>query len=143
MSGLEKLFSGMRAASSGLTAERARIDVITDNIANARTTRTPEGGPYRRKLVRFEPILERLASGFKRVVGVRASKVEEDFATPFERIYDPSHPDADGEGMVSIPNVNTVMEMADLISAMRAYDANVTAQRNFVRMAERSLDIAR
>ena len=142
MGGIEKLFAGMRASSTGLTIERTRIDTIAENIANARTTQTPEGGAYRRKLVIFEPMLEE-AMGSNASIGVARPSVVEDMKTPFERVLDPSHPDAGEDGYVELPNVNTVMEMADLITAMRAYEANVTAQQNFVRMAERALELLR
>ena len=142
MDGIRQLFSGLRIASTGLAAERARVDVIANNIANAQTTSTPEGGPYRRQLVHFAPILRRLADGSVRSQGVRVSGVIPDTRTPFERIFDPAHPDADRAGYVSMPNVNTAREMADLISAMRAYEANASVQENFVRMAERALRMA-
>lgn len=143
MSGLDRLFTGMRASSSGLSAERTRIDVIAENIANANTTRMPNGGPYRRKVVHFEPLLER--EGAKHVArgGVRVTGVHTDTTTPTELVFDPSHPDADADGMVEMPNVNTVREMADLITAMRAYESNLAAQENFVRMAERALQLLR
>ena len=143
MSGIDKLFSGMRASSSGLTAERVRMNVIAENIANARTTSTPEGGPYRRKLVRFQPLLQEGGVAGSRTVGVRAASVESDYATPFDMIHDPSHPDRDANGYVRFPNVNAVMEMTDLITAMRAYEANLAVQQNFVQMAERALQLAR
>lgn len=139
MEGIDKFFSGMRAASSAMAAERTRIDVLAVNIANANTTRTPEGGPYRRQLVHFAPVLERAESGKDEVVGVRVSKVAPDEVTPMPRIFDPSHGDADAQGYVTLPNVNPVMEMADLISATRAYEANIAAQEQFVAMAERAL----
>ncbi len=142
MDGINKLFSAMNASASGLSAERVRIDVIARNIANASTTRTPEGGPYRRQLVHFEPILERLADGSLTAAGVRVSEVSNDVRTPFERIYDPGHPDADGTGYVSMPNVNTTREMADLITAVRAYEANLSVQESFLQMAERALRMA-
>jgi flagellar basal-body rod protein FlgC len=143
MSGIGNLFSGMRSSASGLTAERTRIDVIAENIANARTTRTPEGGPYRRKVVMFEPLLQESLMGGERSVGVGVSRIVPDLDTAFERVLDPGHPDAGPDGFVEYPNVNTVLEMADLITAMRAYEANLTAQENFVRMAERALQMAR
>ncbi len=142
MDGTNGFFTGMRICASGLTAERERMDVIAENLANARTTRTPDGGPYRRKVVLFEPILEEF-QGEERSLGVKASRVDVDDATDFERVLDPGHPDAGVDGMVLYPNVNTVMEMADLITAMRAYEANLTAQENFVRMAERALELLR
>lgn len=142
MSDLSRLFDGMRISSSGLAAERQRMDVIAENIANAGTTSTPDGGPYRRKAVRFEPILAQ-ASLSGATEGVRVKDVVEDHHTPFERVHDLGHPDADADGWVQFPNVNTVMEMTDLISSMRAYEANLAAQESFMRMAQRALEIAR
>ena len=143
MGGINELFSGLRASATALTAERVRMDVIAKNIANAGVTHTPDGqGPYHRQVVHFEPILQRLANGEKTVAGVRVSKVTDDDRTPFERVYDPGHPDADAEGMVTLPNVNATKEMADMITASRAYEANLNAQDNFVRMAERALRLA-
>lgn len=142
MTGLDKLFSGMRIASSALTAERTHIDIIAENIANARTTRTAEGGAYRRKQVLFEPILDARLGHENMVKGVQVSEILEDHQTPFTRIREPDHPDADAEGFVDYPNVNTVIEMADLVTAMRAYESNVAAQENYVRMAERALRLA-
>lgn len=142
MDGFRDLFSSLRISSSGLSAERTRIDVIARNIANARTTRTPEGGPYRRQIVHFEPILQRMRDGSSMGRGVRVAGIQDDILTPFEEIHDPSHPDADPNGMVRYPNVETAREMAELITAMRAYEANLEAQRGFVRMAERALQLA-
>jgi len=145
-SGTNGFFTGMRICASGLTAERERMDVIAENLANARTTRTPEGGPYRRKIVLFEPILSEAQEdedGEPRTEGVKATRAGVDRVTDFERVLDPGHPDAGPDGMVTYPNVNTVMEMADLITSMRAYEANLTAQENFVRMAERALELLR
>lgn len=143
MDGFEGFFSGMRVSASGLLAERTRMDVIAENLANARTTRTPDGGPYRRKIALFEAVFERSLAGEERPVGVRAVRVVPDRASDFERVLDPGHPDAGADGIVLYPNVNTVMEMTDLITAMRAYEANLTAQENFVRMAERALELIR
>jgi len=140
--GFDGFFTGMRIAATGLTAERTRMDVIAENLANARTTRTPDGGPYRRKVVLFEPLLAEVA-GETQTQGVKALDVQADRRTDFERVLDPGHPDAGPDGIVLYPNVNTVLEMADLITAMRAYEANLTAQENFVRMAERALDLLR
>lgn len=139
MSGIDKLFTGMRTASSGMSAERVRIDTVAQNIANANTTRTPDGGPYKRQLVHFAPLLSRAEDGASEVIGVRVAKVAPDEVTPLPRIFDPSHADADAEGYVTLPNVNPVMEMADLIASTRAYEANVAAQEQFVAMAERAL----
>ena len=103
----------------------------------------PDGsGPYRRQLVRFEPILQKAESGKDTVAGVRVAGVEPDTRTPFERVRMPGHPDADAEGYVTMPNVNPTLEMADMITAMRAYEANVNAADAFVKMAERALRLA-
>ena len=142
MSGIDKLFSGMRASASGLAAERIRLDVIARNIANAEVSRTPEGGPYRRQLVQFLPILRKAEDGSSVAAGVRVGGIVDDTSTPFEIVHDPGHPDADPEGNVLLPNVNTTREMADMITALRAYEANLNVQEGFVRMAERSLRIA-
>ncbi len=142
METLSRLFEGMHTAATGLQAQRAKIDVIARNIANAHTTRTPDGGPYRRQVVRFEPILARLENGQRTSIGVRVAGVEVDRNTPFERIFDRSHPDADAQGFVSLPNVNATQEMADLIVAARAYESGVSVQETFVSMAERALRLA-
>lgn len=143
MSGLERLFGGMRSTSMGLSAERARMDVIAENIANARTTKTASGLPYRRQVVRFEPIMETGPDGNITAMGVRAAEVMQDFDTPMDRIYDPANPDADKDGFVEMPNVSATREMADLVTAMRAYEANIKVQENFSQMAERALRLAR
>jgi len=142
MTSLDSLFSGMRSASTGLTSERLRLDVIAENIANARNTRTADGGPYRRKVVHFEPILRQALAG-EHAVGVNTTKVEPDMKTPFTEIFEPAHPDANSEGMVAYPNVNAIMEMADMVTAMRAYESNLTVQEMFVKMSERALTLAR
>lgn len=139
MDSISKLFSGMRAASSGMSAERVRIDIVAINIANANNTKMPGGGPYKRQIVNFAPMLERAANGKNEVVGVRIAKISPDNTTPLPQITDWTNPDHDAEGKVTMPNVNPVMEMADLISATRAYEANVAAQEQFVAMAERAL----
>lgn len=139
MDGVNNLFSGMRIAATGMSAERVRIDTVAKNIANATVTKTPGGTPYRREVVEFEPILRQLEGGGTENAGVRVRAVSEDTQTPFQRVNVPSHPDADTAGWVSYPNVNTTREMADLITAMRAYEANLQAQDGFVRMAERAL----
>lgn len=143
MSSLDRLFKGMHISATGLSAERARIDVIAENLANAQTTRTPSGGPYRRRVVVFEPLLQRMMDGSMQSRGVRAARIEPDMTTPFERIHDPGHPDADADGFVEMPNVNTTREMADLMTALRAYEANLTASDSLHRMAERALELAR
>lgn len=138
MSAIDRLFWGMRAAATGMSAERVRMDVIADNIANVNTTKTPTGQPYRRRQVVFEPILAEV-EGRERPAGVRVAGIESDMSTPFERVYRPDHPDADASGMVALPNINALEEMADLVTAVRSYEANMSVQRSFVQMAERAL----
>ena len=142
MDQLGNLFSGMRAAATGLSAERTRIDTIASNIANAQTTRTPEGGPYRRQVVSFAPIMKLAQSGHMEAMGVEVTGISDDMQTPFEPVFDPGHPDANAEGFVFMPNVNTTREMADLITAVRAYEANLGVQESFMKMAERALRMA-
>ncbi len=143
MSRLDRLFSTMRTSASGLAAERVRVGVIAENIAGARITKTPDGGPYRRKVVVFEPLLRKQLDGAAQAVGVRAVRIENDTTTPFEDVHDPSHPDADADGNVRMPNVNPLKEMTDMIGSMRSYEANLSAQENFLRMAQRALELAR
>lgn len=139
MNGIDRFFQSLRTASSGLAAERVRMNVISENIAGAQVTRTPGGGPYRRKVVVFEPLTG--PSGGR---GVRAARIEHDNNSEFIEIFEPGHPDADPEtGRVLMPNVNTLREMADMITAMRAYEANLNVQEGFVRAATRALEIAR
>jgi len=129
-----RLFGAIDISASALTAERLRLDVIAENLANAGTTRTAEGGPYRRKVVLFAP---RGGVGGVRVVGIARDP------SPFRLRYDPGHPDADAAGYVRLPNVDVVKEMVDLITATRAYEANVTAIGAAKAMFQRALDIGR
>ncbi|MEO0650962.1 MAG: flagellar basal body rod protein FlgC [Planctomycetota bacterium] len=140
---IDRLFGGLQSSSSALRAERVRLDVIAENLAGSRVTKTPEGGPYRRKVVRFEPLLRQRPDGSSAVVGVKAAHVSEDFDTPFEEQYNPGHPDANEQDMVTMPNVNPLAEMADMISASRTYEANLNTQRSFVQTIERVLQFAR
>lgn len=130
------IFNSFGINASGMTAERYRMDVISENVANANTTRTEDGTPYRRKVVTFEQRGERVgnfstflgkASSAYRGQGVRVSKVLEDDWTQMNMVYDPSHPDADENGYVMYPNVNPITEFTNLIDASRAYQANTTA----------------
>lgn len=142
------MFGAIDAAASGLTAERLRLDVISNNIANANTTRTAEGGPYRRQLVVFEPrsktntFSQMLAREMDPGQGVRVVGITKD-ESPLRMVYDPSHPDANQEGYVAMPNINIVSEMVDMITATRAYEANVTAVNSAKSMAMKALDIGR
>lgn len=129
------MFEGMAISGSGLTAQRYRMDIIAENLANIDTTRTEDGTPYRRKMVTFEERGDRtsfesalnLAHKKYNGQGVKVTGVYEDYSTDLVKAYDPSHPDADENGYVYYPNVNTVQEMTDLIDASRSFEANATA----------------
>lgn len=141
-----KAFNSLRISASGLSAERLRMDTIASNIANVTTTRGEDGQPYKRKIAVFQENLEReLNKNGKTeetMLGVKAVGIEED-ASPLRRVYDPSHPDADEEGYVEMPNVNILNEMADMISATRAYEANVTAMNATKGMFLKALEIGK
>lgn len=147
--------NSMRISGSALTAQRLRMDVIANNIANSETTRTERGEAYRRQRVVFQPWVEnsvalsgtlqdrlRRQQAARASAGVEVTAVAEDPA-PLRRIYDPGHPDADADGFVSYPNVDVVTEMTDMLSATRAYEANVTALNAVKTMASRALEIGR
>lgn len=148
------MFDALDVAGSGLSAERMRMDVTAENLANANTTRTAAGGPYRRKVVVLEQqsgsqnsFQTQLASQMKggssvAGTGVQVSGIAED-TTPNRKVYDPGHPDADANGYVSMPNVDSVSEMVDLISASRAYEANVTAMQSAKTLFTKTLDLLR
>jgi flagellar basal-body rod protein FlgC len=146
-------FSALRTSSSGLTAQRLRMDLISNNIANAETTRTPEGGAFRRQMALFTPktegrlplfnLLRGDAPGAGQTVeGVQTLQIVQDQA-PMKMVFDPSHPDANEQGYVEFPNVNPVTEMTDMLSATRSYEANVTVLNAAKAMAQRALDIGR
>ena len=146
------LFGAIDISGSGLSAERLRMDVTAENLANAQSTRGADGQPYRRKEVvlrqaGFDGALN-AAMGPSAVGsatparGVEVVAIAED-QTPNRQVYDPGHPDADAEGYVSMPNVDPVTEMVDLISASRAYEANVTALQTAKSMFSKTLDILR
>ena len=146
------IFNSFGINASGMTAERYRMDVISENVANANTTRTEDGTPYRRKVVTFEQRGERVgnfstflgkASSAYRGQGVRVSKVLEDDWTQMNMVYDPSHPDADENGFVTLPNVDLLKETVDSMSATRSYEANVTALNAMKLMAQKALDIGK
>lgn len=134
------LFSAMDISASGLSAERLRMETTANNIANANTTRTENGEPYRKKSVVFSSMMEKagrwdLASG---LTGVEVVGIESD-QSPFERVYDPSHPHRDADGYVLMPNVKVPNEMVDLITASRSYEANLRSMSMFKEMVEQSL----
>jgi flagellar basal-body rod protein FlgC len=150
------LFDAIDASGSGLSAERLRMDVTSENLANAETTKGADGQPYRRKEVvlqadgggvagnSFASILSSVqgtAAGSS-VSGVKVAGIVED-PSALKRVYDPGHPDADKDGYVTMPNVNTVTEMTDLISSSRAYEANVTAMQTAKQMFSKTLDLLR
>lgn len=144
------LFQSFNISASGMTAERFRFDTIAQNIANVNTTRTEDGTPYRRKIVTFQekgvtPFTSYYSSARARAVGngVKVASVKEDTETDFIMEYDPSHPDADENGYVSYPNVNTVTEMTNMIDATRAYEANTTAFEASKSMARTGLSIGK
>ena len=144
------LFQAFNISASGMTAQRFRTDIIAENIANINTTSTESGGPYRRKVVTFQekdvtPFSEYYSASRNRAVGngVKISKVSEDYETDFIMEYDPANPDADENGYVSYPNVNTVTEMTNLIDATRAYEANATAFDASKSMALAGLNIGK
>ena len=140
------IFTSMDISATGLRAQRMRMNVIADNLANANTTRTAKGTPYRRKLVlfaakenrpRFAHLLANLASESE---GVQVVDIIED-QKPFKKTFDPGHPDADTNGTVTLPNVNVVTEMVDMISAARSYESNITVFNTAKNMATKALDI--
>ncbi|NCC15150.1 MAG: flagellar basal body rod protein FlgC [Clostridia bacterium] len=143
--------NAMNISASGLTAQRARMDVIAENISNSGTTRTESGDPYKRRMVVFEPrtqggfgeIFSKTAKGGRaEQQGVVVSKIIED-ETPFKSVYDPTHPDADERGYVMMPNVDLLKETLDGMEASRAYDANVTAFNAIKAMATKGLEVGK
>lgn len=139
-----EMYSSLRISASGLSAQRMRLDVIADNIANAETTRTEEGGPYVRKVVSFEENVATVLKGGKiekKPNGVKVSSISKDTSSEFTTVYDPTNPDADENGNVTYPNVSILNEMVDLITASRAYEANVTAMDAEKKMAMKAIEI--
>lgn len=137
-------------SASGLTAERLRMDIISKNIANANTTRTSNGTPYRRQLVIFEEagisqpfssFLTKAQNKFEKS-GVKVSSIVED-KSEFKLVYNPGHPDADEKGYIKMPNVDVMVEMVNMISATRAYEANVTSINSTKSMVMKALDIGK
>jgi flagellar basal-body rod protein FlgC len=150
------LFTTINTAATGLTAQRTRLDVIANNIANVNTTRTTEGGPFRRSRVIFRPRVSQpywrspfLPTFLKEQIGrgVRVVNVEKDYDAEVRLVYDPTHPDAiqsgPRKGYVEYPNVNVVDEMVDMISASRAYEANVAIMNGSKSMFLKALEIGR
>jgi flagellar basal-body rod protein FlgC len=162
---IDEFFSSLQTSASGLAANRRWMDTIAENLANAKTTRTEEGGPYRRKVTTFKEVQETLlrnrdsrerkidiqkthkghmvpeykGTRMSKAGQVEAQVVEEE--SDFQWVYDPDHPDANADGYVAYPNVEVVREMVDLITASRAYEANVTAMNAAKAMNKKALDI--
>lgn len=144
------LFQSFDISASGMTAQRFRMDTISENVANVNTTNTGDGTPYRRKIVSFA---EKDVTPFGKVLmnsrqayvgnGVKVAQVGEDYSSDFIMEYDPSHPDADENGYVSYPNVNIVTEMTNLIDSSRAYEANATAFDASKQIAQAGLQIGK
>ncbi|MDD6036246.1 MAG: flagellar basal body rod protein FlgC [Lachnospiraceae bacterium] len=150
------LMGSLNVSASGMSAQRTRMDIISQNIANVNTTRDENGNVYRRQTVvfaekndsNFESILTAMQTGISRKTdplgdGVKITGIAEDHVTPMKMVYDPAHPDADEDGYVTYPNVNTVTEMTNLIDATRSFEANVTAFNATKNMALKGLEIGR
>jgi flagellar basal-body rod protein FlgC len=140
-----QILTGIQNTSAALDAERTRLEVISQNIANAHTTRDVDGKPYQRQVVVFQTALQNAmnsdgASG--QLAPLQVAKIERDQRPPI-KVFDPGNPDADGQGMVSMPNVNIQEEMADLISASRTYEANLAVVKNARSMAMQTLSIGK
>ncbi|MGE8204087.1 flagellar basal body rod protein FlgC [Heyndrickxia sp. NPDC080065] len=148
------MFSSMGITSSALTAQRLRMDVISSNMANADTTRgklvNGEWQPYKRKMVVLEPKTNSFSSHFQNAIGndyasngVKVTKIIDDDKTPSKLVYDPENPDANQDGYVSLPNVDPLREMVDLMSATRSYEANVTVFNSSKSMMMKALEIGK
>lgn len=138
------ILPAISVTSDALSAEKTRLDVIGQNIANANTTRGPDGLPYQRKMVTFETQLHAVAGGddVTSRTGVRVASIQSD-RTPGATLFNPSHPHADANGIVHLPNVNLQTEMVDLITASRSYEANLSVVRTARQMAQRAMSIGR
>lgn len=142
-----ELLSGISATSSALNAERVRLEVISQNIANVNTTRGPNGLPYQRQQVVFESVLNDQLRRSGTIPGfqpqsVRVVGIQQDQRSP-RLVYSPNHPDADAQGMLAVPDINIHEEMADLMTASRAYEANLAVVRNSRSMALQTLNIGK
>ena len=143
------VFSGMNISATGMTAQRTRLDIISENIANVNTTRDADGNVYNRKSVIFQekgfPSFDEVLLGTKGYVGqgVKIASIFEDDETYCRMVYDPAHPDANEDGYVTYPNVNTVTEMTNMIDASRSYEANVTAFNASKNMQLKALEIGK
>ncbi len=136
------ILSGIQSTAAALNAEHTRLDVISENIANANTTHGADGKPYQRQVVVFESALQQAMNGGVSAPMLRVAGIEKD-PRPFEMVYEPGSPDADAHGMVAMPNVNIHEEMADMISSERAFEANLAVVKNARSMALQILAIGK
>ncbi len=141
------IFTTMKISASALKAQRVRMNAISSNLANIETTRTPDGGPYRKREVVFQTTRQGFADTLDSRLrdaaqGVKVSHIQASNQPP-RMVFEPNHPDADERGMVAMPNINLVEETADMMSASRAYEANVTVVKSAKRMALKALEIGR
>ena len=137
------IISGIDVTSGALTAQKTRLDIVAQNIANAQTTRTPSGGAYQRQIISFETELVRRQAGTgASLQSVKVGTIGTD-RTPGQQVYNPQHPDASVNGLVTMPNVNLSYEMVDLITASRAYEANLAVAKNARQMAMKTLQIGK
>lgn len=144
------IFGSLNISGTALSAERTRMEVISKNIANVNTTRTSGGKPYRRQMPLFKEIdgesfssvLSTASNKYEKEGGVKITAIAEDKA-PFKTMYNPGHPDADNEGYVEMPNIDVVTEMVDMISASRAYEANMTSINSAKSMSMKAIEIGR
>jgi flagellar basal-body rod protein FlgC len=137
--------SGIDSTSSALNAERLRLDIISENIANANTTKGPDGKPYQRQQVVFESLLKTASqdqNAGSPTVSLRVARVEKDQRPP-RMVYDPGHPEANAQGMVAMPDINVPEEMVDMIASSRTYEANLAVVKNARTMAMQALAIAK
>lgn len=135
------IIPAVNVSSSALSAQKMRLDIVAQNIAHAQTTRTADGGPYQRQIVSFETELVKRTGGAS-LQSVRIGGVSNDRSAG-QSVYNPQHPDAGPDGMVKMPNVNLAYEMVDLITASRAYEANLSVVKNGRQMAMKTLEIGR
>jgi flagellar basal-body rod protein FlgC len=136
------LISGIEITAGALSAQKTRLDVVAQNIANAQTTRGPNGQPFSRQVVSFETELVRRTTGGAPLQTVRVASITAD-KSQGEQVYNPQHPDAGPDGLVQMPNVNLSYEMVDLITASRAYEANLSVVKNARQMAMKALEIGK
>lgn len=150
------LMGALKISASGMSAQRTRMDIISQNLANVNTTRDENGKPYRRQTVvfaekndsSFDSLLRSMQTGIVRRTdslgdGVKITGIAEDHVTPMKMVYDPAHPDADADGYVTMPNINTVTEMTNLIDASRSFEANVTAFNATKNIALKCLEVGK